>query len=302
MTQTEPAADRPIFVRGLSRSGGTLMVTILDAHPDVAMSYELYPTLLEPAKGEKTPREILRGLLKAKPKVNVRALANERGWQTFLNRCARGGLTFGDVGHLLEQHLDAGEGFETVGERLRFIARCCQLKMHRCGKKTWGLKCNNRYSDYLDEWPEARFVNMIRDGRDVLASQLNTGAFNKDPATMAQSWLNTHRGFLVLREQIGDRAVPVIYEHLANHPDDEAVRILAQLGLCHAPGILDYHKQDLTIYRASHLSLADVSKPVNASKVGRWRRDLTADQVAVFEAVAGDLLEELGYERATTAC
>lgn len=277
------------------------MVTILDAHPDVAMSYELYPTLLEPAEGEKAPREILRGLLKARRKANVRALANTRGWQTFLSRCARGGLTFGDVGNLLEAHLDAGEGFESVGERLRFIARCCLLKMQRHGKKTWGLKCNNRYSDYLDQWPEARFINMIRDGRDVLASQLTTGAFNKDPAGLAQSWLHTHRSFLALREQIGERAIPVIYERLAKHPDEEIARILAQLGLRHAPGILDYHKQDLTIYRASHLSMAEVSKPVNASKVGRWMRELTAEQVAAFEAVAGDLLEELGYERAS-AC
>ena len=37
----------PIFIRGLSRSGGTLMVTLLDAHPDIAMSYELYPQMLE---------------------------------------------------------------------------------------------------------------------------------------------------------------------------------------------------------------------------------------------------------------
>ena len=301
MIQSEPAADQPIFVRGLSRSGGTLMVTILDAHPDVAMSYELYPTLLEPAAAEKAPREILRGLLKAKPTASVRKLANARGWQTFLGRCARGGLTFGDVGNLLEQHLDAGEGFEAVGERLRFIERCCLLKMQRYGKKTWGLKCNNRYSDYLDQWPEARFVNMIRDGRDVLASQLSTGAFNKDPAGLAMSWLNTHRSFLALREQIGDRAVPVIYEHLAKHPAEETANILTRLGLCHDPGILDYHKQDLTIYRASHLSLAEVSKPVNASKVGRWMQDLTADQVAAFETVAGDLLEELGYQRAS-AC
>lgn len=298
MTEIEPTADRPIFVRGLSRSGGTLMVTILDAHPDVAMSYELYPTLLEPAEGEKTPREMLRGLLKAKPKANVRTLANARGWQTFLARCARGGLTFGDVGKLLEEHLEAGEGFETAGDRLRFIERCCVLKMRRHGKKTWGLKCNNSYADYLDQWPEASFVNMIRDGRDVLASQLNTGSFNKDPAGLARSWLNTHNSFLALREEIGERAVSVIYERLANDPREETLRILTQLGLRHDPDILDYHKQDLTIYRASHLSLAEVSKPVNASKVGRWMRDLTADQVAEFEAVAGDLLEEFGYKRA----
>ena len=33
----------PIFVKGISRSGGTLLVTLLDAHPDIAMQYEMYP-------------------------------------------------------------------------------------------------------------------------------------------------------------------------------------------------------------------------------------------------------------------
>lgn len=36
----------PIFVRGISRSGGSLTATILDAHPDISMSYEIYPRLL----------------------------------------------------------------------------------------------------------------------------------------------------------------------------------------------------------------------------------------------------------------
>jgi len=40
---------KQIFVRGLSRSGGTLMVTVLDAHPKVAMSYEIYEHLLAPS-------------------------------------------------------------------------------------------------------------------------------------------------------------------------------------------------------------------------------------------------------------
>jgi len=44
--------NNPIFIRGYSRSGGTLMVTILDAHPEIAMSYELYPNLLAPENGE----------------------------------------------------------------------------------------------------------------------------------------------------------------------------------------------------------------------------------------------------------
>lgn len=51
--------DSPIFVRGYSRSGGTLMVTILDAHPDIAMSYELYPNLLISKNGTDIELDLL---------------------------------------------------------------------------------------------------------------------------------------------------------------------------------------------------------------------------------------------------
>jgi hypothetical protein len=39
-----------------------------------------------------------------------------------------------------------------------------------------------------------------------------------------------------------------------------------------------------------------VLRDVHAQSVGRWRRDLTEEQVADVEAEAGSLLRELGYE------
>ena len=37
------------------------------------------------------------------------------------------------------------------------------------------------------------------------------------------------------------------------------------------------------------------TKPPSADRVARWRTQMTAEQRAEFEAVAGGLLEELGY-------
>ena len=36
----------------MSRSGGTLMATVLDAHRDIAMCYEVYEHLLAPPEGD----------------------------------------------------------------------------------------------------------------------------------------------------------------------------------------------------------------------------------------------------------
>ena len=45
-----------------------------------------------------------------------------------------------------------------------------------------------------------------------------------------------------------------------------------------------------------HLSADQVNKPINTTSIGRWKRDLTATEIATFESIAGPTLRELGYE------
>jgi hypothetical protein len=290
------AAD-PIFVRGLSRSGGTLLVTLLDAHPDVAMSYELYPTLLEPESpgGVRFVQEIACVLRGSWLRQRARARLPTRGVRTFVARCERSGLGLREVARLLEAHLDAGDSFDSTAGRLRFIERCAVRKMTREGKIRWGLKCNNRYDQYRSLWPSAYFLDVLRDGRDVLASQLTTGAFDSSPEEVAQSWVQTHQRFLALRDEPGVRAHLVRYEDLVTDPEPEIERLCAFLDLPPHPQMLDFHRRRLTIYRASHLSMDRISRPIDARRVGRWRKELAPEQVADFEAVAGDLLRRMNY-------
>jgi hypothetical protein len=73
-----------------------------------------------------------------------------------------------------------------------------------------------------------------------------------------------------------DRRVEVRYEELVADPADAAARVGAGLHL--DPGLL-----------------ADAFESAHANSVGRWRRDLSPEQVADVEAEAGELLAELGY-------
>ena len=271
------------------------MVTMLDAHPDVAMSYELYPSLLEPTPDEHSLAVLARSLRTAEARTHVRDVAATYPYRTFLARCSRGGLSLTDIGNMLSEHLEEGLTFNSITERLRFIEVCCRTKARRCGKVIWGLKCSNQFDEYLALWPQARFINMVRDGRDVLASQLNTGSFAPDPIALAKAWVKTHRGFESLQETIGARAIAVSYEKLVHDPALESSRILRALELSETSEILNYHSKQLTIYKSSHLSMESVSEPITPVNVGRWRRDLTVTQVADFESIAGDLLRKFGY-------
>jgi hypothetical protein len=89
-------------------------------------------------------------------------------------------------------------------------------------------------------------------------------------------------------------------------------RICARIGLDYDAAMLDYHRsadermaetvrdmsrgegQVTAEQRAKQHQ--NVSKPPQRERAGRWRKDMSAEQQEAFEAVAGGLLAELGYE------
>lgn len=285
--------DDPIFVRGMSRSGGTLMVTLLDAHPEIAMSYELYPFLLE------TPQDydlakLAKQLIESRSTRAIDRYAPTPGFVTFVKRCLRGGLSANDFGHLLTELINEGHTLADRDGRMRMIELCGLEKMKRVGKQRWGMKCLNDFENYIDAWPRSCFLNMLRDGRDVLASQLNTGSFKQSPKEVAKGWLTTHRRFQELVDS-GGRARMVRYEALTENPEPELREICEVIDVPFNPVMLHHQDLDLTIFKANHLSGPRISRAIDTSMIGRWRKDLSQDQLADFVSVAGDDLARHGY-------
>jgi hypothetical protein len=154
-------------------------------------------------------------------------------------------------------------------------------------------------------YPLAKVVHMIRDGRDVVCSLLEKGWLRAERGgaddvgnpygERARFWVEPERvqefnvaseatraGWAWRRYLTATRAaapaatLEVRYEELAAHPDATAERLAAHIG-------------------ADPAALAAVLREVHSQSVGRWRRDLTDQQVADVEAEAGPLLRELGY-------
>jgi hypothetical protein len=305
-------SDKPIFIRGVSRSGGTLLVTILDAHPDIAMSYELYPDLLysEEKKGMLSKLRhmlIMKRLVKLFHRYDDIKIAakkiRDRNLKTFFLRCMRGGLDIKVLARLLEKHLQEGMGYSDIQHCLKFVERCGTEKMNRQKKIRWGMKCTNSFHDYYKMWPNAFFINIIRDGRDVLSSQLNTGNFKRTPAETAKGWAATHMQFREFIENSDANAHEVFYERLVSNPDKELQKLCDFLQVPFNRAMLNFHEQDLTIFDrpAGHLSLNRISSPIDTSKIGRWKKDLNEKQLEEFYAVARDTMIRFGYLEKTYA-
>lgn len=294
-----------IFVRAISRSGGTLLATVLDAHPQVAMSYEVYEHLLSPPDGAEesisaviaalkdatAPRPVFRG-------GGMRRIDN-RHLQTFVGRAMRGGVEPGRLLQLLEQH--AAEGLELSDFRGRslFVERLAVEKMRREGKRHWGVKINARCEDVAELWPDAYFLFMLRDGRDIAASRKNVGEFHQTAAEVARGWGQNVQKFLDFSGRPGAKGLMVRYERLTDDPEGELREVFDFLDLPWDGRVLDFHQQDLSIYRnpSGHLSAEQLTHAINSGSVGRWQRDLTGEEIAAFEREAGDMLEGVGYER-----
>ncbi len=287
-------AERPIFVRGLSRSGGTLVVTILDSHPDVAMSYELYPNLLE--LEDPTPNGLRKVIDRLEPEKGRRfadRVDNSR-FRTFLYRLPRGGLAADDVIGVFRAHMDEGMGV-AAAERIRLVERFARWKANREGKARWGLKCLGAYDEYLAVFPDAAFVNIIRDGRDVLASTLREMKTERTVTQIANGWVSTHQRFREIMDRPDVTATEVFYEELVQNPAPVIRGLCEVLGLPYSSDLLNHNKHAHSIYSASHLSLERIRQPIDPSSIGRWRRELTTQQLDELLEIAGDMMRLLGY-------
>lgn len=289
--------QRPILVRGMSRSGGTLMVTALDAHPAIAMSYEFYPSLFEKVGGEAQAVTAKAEAISSFKSIQEAGKAEtDPGWRKFILRCPRSGIELTDICALLNAHAKAGDDLDTETGRLLFVKACCKLKATRENAAFWGVKCSPHFEQYQKLWPDAYFINVIRDGRDVLASQMNTGDFQVTPKEVGRSWSRNHRRFKEFASQPGVNALEVYYEQLVRAPEVELRRIADFLNVEYSADMLDFHKKDLTIHRTRHMSGAAIAKPFADARIGRWKHDLEHMEVQEFMVEALKTMVMLGYD------
>ena len=200
--------------------------------------------------------------------------------------------------------------------------RCIYRQYAGChGKPRWGDK-TPLYQLHMraiaGHFPEARFIHIIRDGRDVALSGKNLW-FGPGPDLEAQA-RNWKERILETRRQA--KAVPyymeVRYEDLILKPESVLREICAFIAVDYDPSMLDYHRHaeerlaelgdrrdrdgSLRVRsqqrRAIHRRTA---RAPDASRVFRWKREMTAEECASFERVAGDMLRTLGYELAGTS-
>jgi hypothetical protein len=152
-------------------------------------------------------------------------------------------------------------------------------------------------------FPEASFIQIVRDGRDVVASLLTMDwkdgrgqpeAITRDAAIAALAWReHVARGRQAAR--VGARYLEIRYESLTRRPRETMTAVLDFLGEPWRDSVLDPSSSETIDDGLAETSADAAKRPLSASAIGRWRRDLSAEDVAAITRVAGGLLGELGY-------
>jgi hypothetical protein len=275
----------------MNRSGTTLLRMMLDAHPDLTIPPETHfvPDLIKAC-----------GQPDATPESALAAIKEHREWGDFDFSDAQVIEWFGAL-----DRLDGG-----AAVRCFFEAYAARESKPRWGEKTPTYVRNMPLIQRA--LPEACFIHVIRDGRDVALSVLDRTVRDIDAAHVAGRWKKKVEKARQVAPRL-QRYREIRYEDLVVDTEPVLRSVCEFIELEFDPVMLTYHERSGERLkemarelpesgRAKHLSVerrmathAMTTKPPSEDRVSRWRRQMSEEDRIAFEEVAGELLAELGY-------
>jgi len=142
-------------------------------------------------------------------------------------------------------------------------------------------------------YPDARFVHIIRDGRDVARSLLAQTWGPTTIADAAETWRSAVDAGLEASASL-EHYIEVRYEELLERPREEIERVYRGLGLPADANDIDKALVESKIPYNVDPSAREIG-------VGKWKASFTTNDLATVERIAGPTLRRLGYEIATTS-
>jgi sulfotransferase family protein len=294
---SEPGEPMP-FVVGVGRSGTTLLRLMLDAHPQMAIPPETHfvPALIEAFERPRVTPDLALAAMVGYPRS---------GWP--------------DSGVSEEEMLQSLRSLRPLNspDAVRSFYR---LYASRHGKPRFGDK-TPRYVTRLNRigraLPEARFIHVIRDGRDVALSMNRRLVELRDskPVPIRRLANRWRRRVMNARanELVKDRYMEVRYEDLVTDTQPTLQRVCDFIELDYDPVMLSYHltaaerleEMNRVRERAGRQTLSGeermkahalTTQAPTTDRLAVWKTEMSEADLQEFEEAAGDLLSELGYE------
>ncbi|MDH3376584.1 MAG: sulfotransferase [Gammaproteobacteria bacterium] len=283
-------AKEMFFIVGVAKSGTTWLQHLLDSHPEIV------------CRGESHFIDIFHAsLVKAFEEYN-NAVVKQGGVVAHLKEYG---------GHVDTLRYDLNDSFyllvQAIG--LMFGKWNNDPSIRLIGEKTPdNIACLSLLSSIF---PSAKFIHIIRDGRDSAVSGwfFNQSGLAKNKQIVqtfdeyvrgfAKAWSSQINQGCAIGAGLDDRYMEVRYENLAFTPNDEATKLLRYLDV-------DDSEQCINncLKASSFQSLTGGRRPgeedpeafFRKGVVGDWRNKFSDDLRDDFYNIAGDTLTRFGYE------
>lgn len=290
----------PFFISGEGRSGTTLLSVMLNQHSEIFSGPELHfrgPRNLGP--------DVINviQLSQKNPQLNSSNLRSG-SWQKtafqFVKRVRRLGLEPKFLETVTKNFMRSrNTKIALFDERFDLVSGLLAEVTRRQGCNVAGFKVMRDvtiFSDYLRKSPESIFVHIVRDGRDVLASQTvdHSSWGYKNAAQAGSLWAKTCD---IAVNRIPSKNVYLLrYEDVVRDPRKTLEPLLRALGVSWENSLLHHHERSqIQSVSFGHASANQVSQPLNSNAIGRHKMELKADDVRAFEKNARPFLEHFGY-------
>ena len=270
---------RPIFIVGAPRSGTTLLQVMLSQIPGMHVTAETKFLILTKLRSK------LLG-----------SLDDQRGFEQTLaairyNVCQWRELPV-DLDRLEAELRDTPREYAALFDTLLF-----HIQQGRPGCRRIGEKSPNHihFVEYLlKHFDDGQVINILRDGRDAFVSQRE--AFGTDLVGSAFRW----RHYIRLHERFSstlspDQYTAVKYEDLVTSPESELKRLCEFLREDFSPELLEHHRRSDAGFTSNESHKHRTLEPVTTSRVRRYQKSLSSNEIAIYQTIAGSELSRLGY-------
>lgn len=297
-----PAQDnfKPIFVVGNSRSGTTLMGSILGLNPNVFTFEELhfFGSLWTPSDRHQTlSRERAIDLAAKLLAIQDEDVISHKDPQLFKTEAES------IVDLLIGQ---SNTATDVLWAFLNYVTQ----------QNSKSIPCEQTprnvlyISELLDLYPNCRIINLIRDPRDVLLSQKYKwkirflGASNIPYREAVRAWSNYHAITIsqlwnvainsARKNAASDRLINVRFEDLITRPEEIIRQVCQFTELKFAPEMLQVSQSEGGV--SSHKKIAPGQKGIDSSSTGKWKKGgLSPTEIYLCQKITQENMQHYNY-------
>jgi len=281
--------DRPIFIVGSARSGTTLLQRMMRSHSKIASptgeSHFFIPLYrnresygdLSSANNIKTVLEEMRRISREYVEEDLKGLSFDTDILAEEFRKENKSSIVEIISALMEKNA-AGEG------KQRWLEKTPYYVLH--------------IKTILEMFPDAQFINIIRDGRDCALSMLqrknDLKIFNiYHAATIWKQYVDTAQQ--AAEHLNNDQYFELRYEDLTNDSENKLREICVFINENFESSMVDFKKSKDPKSKTPMLS-----KPIQKTNTEKWREGMSKWDITIFESVAGSTLKNNNYPLTST--